>query len=160
MAKGRYRDWLTPDSLAKIEAWAKDGLTDAQIAHNMGIGLTAFYTWRKSYPDIADALKKGKAVADVEVENALYKKAIGYRYEEVTKMPVYDKDGTPIQGDDGTPKMCVAKITIKYAHPDTTAQIFWLKNRRPDKWCSDPHTLSIKREELDIKKQKADADSW
>lgn len=99
MAKGKYEYWLTEDGITLLQGWARDGLTDEQIASNMGICRDTLSVWKKRYPDISDTLKKSKAIVDYEVENALLQKA---------------KDG------------------------DTTAMIFWLKNRRPDKWRDKP----------------------
>lgn len=76
MAKGKYQKWLESDGLLLLEAWARDGLTDEQIAHNMGINRATLYEWKKKYPDISEALKKGKEVVDIEVENALLKLAL------------------------------------------------------------------------------------
>lgn len=121
MAKGKYQEWLEPEGLLKLEGWARDGLTDEQIAKNIGIKRTSLYEWKKKYPDISDALKKGKEVVDRAVENALLKRALGYSYTETTKELV------------GT-KMIVTKEVVKEVQPDTTAQIFWLKNRRSDIW--------------------------
>jgi hypothetical protein len=121
MAKGKYQEWLEPEGLLKLEGWARDGLTDEQIAKNIGIKRTSLYEWKKKYPDISDALKKGKEVVDRAVENALLKRALGYSYTETTRELV------------GT-KIIVTKEVIKEVQPDTTAQIFWLKNRRPDIW--------------------------
>lgn len=95
MAKGKVGCWLTEDGLTLLQGWARDGLTDEQIAHNCNINRQTLYDWKKKYPDISDTLKKGKEVVDYQVENALLKSAL---------------DG------------------------NTTAQIFWLKNRKPDKW--------------------------
>lgn len=121
MAKGKYREWLEPEGLLKLEGWARDGLTDEQIANNIGIKRQSLYDWKKKYPDISDALKKGKEVVDRQVENALLKRALGYSYTETTKELV-------------GAKMIVTKEVVKEVQPDTTAQIFWLKNRRPDIW--------------------------
>lgn len=99
VAKGKYERWLEPDGLTLLEGWARDGLTDEQIAHNCGITATTLYDWKNRFTEISEALKRGKEVVDYQVENALLKKAIG---------------------------------------GDTTAQIFWLKNRRPDKWRDKP----------------------
>ena len=76
MAKGKYADWLTEEGLICIQGWARAGLTDEQIAKNMGICRDTLIEWKKRYPDISDALKKGKEVVDFEVENALLKKAL------------------------------------------------------------------------------------
>lgn len=95
MATGKFQYWRSADGLILLQGWARDGLTDAQIAHNCGIRVCTLYDWKNKYPEISDALKKGKEIVDFEVENALLKRA---------------KQG------------------------DVTAQIFWLKNRRPEKW--------------------------
>lgn len=99
MAKGKYQQWLEPEGLTLLEGWARDGLTDEQIAHNCGITVKTLYEWKNRFSEICEALKKGKEVVDYQVENALLNKALG---------------------------------------GDTTAQIFWLKNRRPDKWRDKP----------------------
>ena len=52
MAKGKYEYWLTPEGLLKLEGWARDGLTDEQIAHNMGINIATLYRWKEKYCDI------------------------------------------------------------------------------------------------------------
>ena len=91
----KYQEWLEPDRLTLLAAWARDGLTDEQIAARCGIAAGTLYDWKNRYPEISKALKKGKDVVDIEVENALLAKA---------------KAG------------------------DTTAMIFWLKNRRPEVW--------------------------
>ena len=117
MAKGKYQKWLEPESLILLEGWARDGLTDEQIAHNMGITVKTLWVWKNKYGKLCNALKKGKEVVDTIVENALLKRALGYRYDEVTI-----EDGIE------------TKRVTKEVQPDTTAQIFWLKNRRPDKW--------------------------
>ena len=75
MAKGKYEYWRTTDGLILLQGWARDGLKDEQIAHNMGIRRTTLYDWKNKYPDINDALKKGKEIVDYEVENALLKRA-------------------------------------------------------------------------------------
>lgn len=124
MAKGKYQEWLEKDNLIKIEAWARDGLTDEQISKNMGIAYSTLRVWRDKYPPISAALKRGKEVVDFEVENQLLKRALGYNYDEVK---------TVQKMVDG--KKYVEKTVItKHVIPDTTAQIFWLKNRKPDVW--------------------------
>ena len=101
----------------------------------MGINRDTLDQWTKTYPDISDALKRGKAPVDIQVENMLLKRAMGYEYEETTTeiedVPTgrYDNDGKPIFR-----QRKFIKKTKKHIVPDTTAQIFWLKNRRPDKW--------------------------
>lgn len=120
MAKGKYQKWLSEEGLLLLQAWARDGLTDEQIAHNMGISRATYYVWLDKYPDISDAVKKGKEVVDIMVENSLLKRALGYDYTEM----IIDKDGDKEH----------KRVVKKHKEADTTAIIFWLKNRRPDKW--------------------------
>ena len=125
--KGKYEDWITPEGLLKVEGWARDGLTDEQIAANIGIRAGTLYDWKNRFPDFSEALKKGKEVVDRQVENALLKRALGYTYEETTREPV-------LNPDTGKAELTVTKTVIKQVAPDTTAQIFWLKNRKPETW--------------------------
>ena len=80
IAKSKYETDVKP-RLIEIEAWKRDGLTDEQIFKNLGISRDTFYKYKEKYADFSDALKKGKEVADIEVENALFKRAIGYKYK-------------------------------------------------------------------------------
>ncbi|MFL0197376.1 transposase [Clostridium sp. WILCCON 0269] len=126
------------DKLILVEGWARDGLTDEQIMTNLGISKPTFYDYVKKYPDFSNALKKGKEIVDFEVENSLLKRALGYSYEEVTEERVIQKDeyGKIITDIHGFPiyKMVITKKVKKEVVPDTTAQIFWLKNRKPKEW--------------------------
>lgn len=120
-AMAKYTEWLTEEGLIKIEGWARDGLTDEQIAQNIGIKRPTLYDWKNKYSDISDALKRGKEVVDRQVENALLKSATGYEYTEVTEE--LTENG-----------MEITKKVTKQVAPNPTAAIFWLKNRKPDEW--------------------------
>ncbi len=132
MARGKYHDWLTSEGLLKLEAWARDGLTDEQLSKNIGIRTSTLYEWKKKYSEISEALKRGKEVVDVQVENALLKRALGYEFTETTKENVIDYDQKT--GEVTGSHMEVTKQVTKEVQPDVTAQIFWLKNRKPDMW--------------------------
>jgi hypothetical protein len=123
--KGKFEEWLTEDGLTRLTGWARDGLTNIQIAANMGIAERTFTEWIARFPAIDAALKKGKEPVDIQVENALLRRALGYDYEE-TITEVEDLGG-------GRTKKHVRKVT-KHVPADTTAQIFWLKNRKPKQW--------------------------
>ncbi|MEG0259428.1 MAG: helix-turn-helix domain-containing protein [Lysinibacillus sp.] len=125
--QGKYVEWLTPEGLLKIEGWARDGLTNEQIAQNIGITRKTLQEWIKRFSDIRDTLKKGKEVVDRQVENALLKRALGYRYDEFTRELVEDLEN-------GGMTLGITKVVTKEVAPDTTAQIFWLKNRKPQEW--------------------------
>ena len=137
MAKGKYKEWLTEESLLRLEAWARDGLTDEQIADNIGIRRETLYDWKKKYPHISNALKRGKDVVDLQVENALLNKAQG-----ITKTLIKPIKIKTVTYDNG--KRVKEEEHIEYAEeevfvpPDTVAQIFWLKNRKPNTWKDKP----------------------
>lgn len=146
MAKGKYQKWLEPDALILLEGWARYGLTDKQIAHNMGITEQTLNVWKNKYPSLSESLKKGKEVVDIMVENALLKRALGYDYDE-TRIELYP---------DGSRKKVVSK---KHVVPDVTAQIFWLKNRKPDMYRDKAKDSSdIKEQEARIERLKADTE--
>ena len=231
-AKGKYQEWLEPDKLILLEGWARDGLTDEQIAKKMDINVATLYRWKNNHCEIRKALKKGKEVVDRLVENALLKRALGYKYTEITKERIVDtgqkkrhggeseltekewefaikyfngkccycgeytnkptkdhikplNDGGTLSRDNVIPccktcnsskkdnemlswyqkqpffskdriqkindyidfvislgdllseqtgEMVVTKEVTKEVIPDTTAQIYWLKNRKPEEW--------------------------
>ena len=144
-ARGKYHEWLTKEGLTLIEGWAKDGLTDEQIATNIGVTTTTLYDWKKKYADFSDALKKGKETSDYEVENALYKSATGYEYEERKEVQ---------EVVDGVMRKRV-EITRKQFPPNATSAIFWLKNREPDKWRN-KQGIEINKLHAEIKKLEAE----
>ena len=95
MAKTTYKDWEAEEKILLLQGWARNGLTNEQIASNMDIVVSTLWEWRKKSSKISNALKIGKDEADIQVENALYKAAL---------------------------------------EGNTTAMIFWLKNRRSKEW--------------------------
>lgn len=154
MAKGKYEQWLTREGLLRIEGWARDGLTDEDIAKNMGINVRTLYTWRDKYDQIFQSLKEGKEVADRVVENALYKSAQGYKVTlkkafKVHKIEYDTKTGRREREYDEI----VTAEEEEYVPAQVTAQIFWLKNRKPEKWRDKPvdetidNNVTIKWEE-------------
>lgn len=126
MAKSKWETHVK-DKLILVEAWARNGLTDEQISKNLGISKDTFYKYKKEHTDFSDSLKRGKEVIDIEVENALLKRALGYKYNEITKELFKDKET-------GEEELKVTKVVTKEVQPDTTAQIFWLKNRKSEDW--------------------------
>lgn len=123
MAKSRWEE--VKGKLDLVTAWARDGLTEDQIAHNLGIGMSTLSKYKVEHIEIVEALKQGKEVVDYQVENQLLKRAMGYTYEEVTR---------ETRIIDGEPIMFETKRVTKEVVPDVTAQIFWLKNRKPNEW--------------------------
>lgn len=95
----------------------------------MGIGARTLYEWFNRFPQLSQTIKKGKSPVDVEVENALLKRALGYTYDEVI-----EEEETLPSGKSRSYKRTVTKEVP----PDVTAQIFWLKNRKPAQWRDKP----------------------
>ena len=114
--KSKYDTHVKP-YLDEIQGWAMSGLTDEQIADNLGIAASTIYEYKKKYPEFSEALKKGKDIADAQVVNALFKTATGFTYYE----DIATATGDVVQAQ-------------RYAKPNTKAQIIWLKNRQPDRW--------------------------
>lgn len=115
--KSKYEEYVQ-DKLDSIQGWARDGLTLQEIADNLGIALSTLCNYKNQYPELNEALKKGVDESLYTVENALFKAACGYYYteEEMTK-----------NGN-------IVELT-KYAKPNITACIFYLKNKAPNgKW--------------------------
>lgn len=131
MRKTKY----DPDTFPILaKGYAREGLIDDQIYPKLGISKTTFYDYQKKYPEFAQALKDGKAPVDFKAEDSLLKRVNGYEY---TETHVTKKNG----------KIIEEKTITKQVIPDTTAQIFWLKNRRPDVW-RDRQTLNHEFENL------------
>ena len=98
------------------------GLTDIQMAKELDIVESTFHLWKKEHPEFSESLKRGKEEPDQKVEDSLFQRATGYSHDAVKiLMPA------------GAPEPIYAPYVEHYA-PDTTAAIFWLKNRRPDRW--------------------------
>ncbi|WP_179394718.1 HNH endonuclease [Lacticaseibacillus absianus] len=90
MAKGKFEYWLTDDGQTLLQGWARQGLSDKQLAHNMGVSVATLYNYKRSHLEILEAIKKGKEVVDFEVENALLKRAKGFETVEETEELIED----------------------------------------------------------------------
>jgi len=121
-----------PDILPFVAQWAREGAIDDEIADKLGIHVSTIYDWKKRYPEFTEALKQNKNYADAKVEAALFKRATGYDIEVVTQEVGESAKQGPYKK---------ATKTTKHFAPDVTAQIFWLKNRRPDRWRDKPEDI-------------------
>lgn len=117
--RGKYETHVKP-KLDLIAQWARDGAIERDIAKKLGVSESTFSGYKKEHPELMETLTVNKEVTDARVESALYKRAIGYEYTETSKE--VGPDGVKI------------KTTVKQVAPDVTAQIYWLNNRRPDRW--------------------------
>lgn len=139
MAKSKVERWLTPDGLTLLAGWAREGLTDEQISNKMEISRSTLNEYKKKYSDISDTLKKGKEIVDYEVENALLKRAKGYKYQETTKEQFLNPETLQYE-------LRITKIVEKEVPPDVGAAMAWLKNRQPDKWRDKPQPKNDENE--------------
>ncbi|WP_076799887.1 helix-turn-helix domain-containing protein [Latilactobacillus curvatus] len=188
MAKGKYLEWVSEQGLLMIEGWARDGLTDAQISKNMGISRSTLNEWKKKYPDISDTLKRSKEVVDREVENSLLKRALGMVTKTTTyKMVKVDDDVLKVKRErylnsyklehpdlskkellmaaiEAVPTYEQIPITENEVElaPDTSAAIFWLKNRKPDAYrdqsFKELNEAQAEKARADVRKATAEAE--
>lgn len=121
MARPKLKDWIEKDNLTILKGWARDGMTDKEIAKAIGISRSSFYNWIKKSNEFEEAIKDGRRPLNVEVEDAFIKECKGYYVNEVTT--ITHPDGTTSR-----------KITQKYIRPNTNAIIHYLKLRDPDRW--------------------------
>ena len=118
-------EWLEEDNLMLLECWARDGYTFQDIANRIGISISTLRMWRREYPEIDSALKKGREIIDYKVENALLKSALGYQTKEV-KITTTIRYGKTVE--------TIKEVTDKEQAPNVSAIQCWLYNRLPSKW--------------------------
>ena len=119
--RGRPSDYK-PEYAAQAEKLCLLGATDMEMADFFEVSVKTIYNWKANYPEFLHALKVGKETLDDRVERSLYQKAVGYKHEAV-------KIFMPAGADSP-----VYAPYIEHIAPDTTACIFWLKNRRQQQW--------------------------
>ena len=128
MAKGKYSRWITEDGRRLIKGWARDGLTDEEIAKKMDISASTFYEWQKKYSEISEAIKRGREPTNVILEDTAFKRATQWRtVKETTKEPRMDRKTGKIE-------LVVVKEVEKKIPPDSTLLIFLMKNRMKEKY--------------------------
>lgn len=134
MARALYEEWMTPEGLTLLQGWRRDGLELQQIAHNMGIAPATLSHWQAKYDKIRQALQKGREICYYEVENALYKSAMGYDAREVEQIENYDANGDLISKS--------KRVRTRHIPPNTGAICFILKNHRPNVWQDKPERVA------------------
>ena len=133
MAKGKFENWITEDGLLLLKGWARDGLTDEEIAKKMGINVATLYRWKDKYCNICEALKKGREPADVILEDTAFERATQWKtVKEITKELKFDRES-------GETRLMVTKEVEKRVPPDSTLLIFLMKNRMKDKYGDKQH---------------------
>lgn len=141
MAKGKYREWLTENGMIRLEGWARDGLSDEQLAQNMGIGTTTLYRWKNEHREIREAIRAGKDIPDRKVENALYHscfdRTITVNKAFKVRRVWFDDKGHRCEEE----RIEIAEETVAIP-ANEKAQEFWLANRKPEQWS--------KKEKLEV----------
>lgn len=145
MAEAGRPSEYRPEYVTEVLQMAERGATDFEIADSLGVSVRTLYRWKAVHEDFRQSLKIAKDVADERVERSLYQRAIGY-----------EQDAIKIFMPAGAEKPVIAQYVEKVA-PDTTAQIFWLKNRKSAEWrdrtpgsAEDPLHIAIKRVVADL----------
>lgn len=109
-----------PEYIEQARKLCELGATDVELANFFGVERTSIWRWSSRYPEFAAALKTGKAAADDRVEQSLYHRAVGYTYDAEK---VFQFQGQIVRAP-----------VVEHVPPDTTAMIFWLKNRKQAEW--------------------------
>lgn len=137
--------WRTEDGLTLLECWTRDGIKLREIAEFIGITQPLLSRWRREYPEIDEALSKGKELCDYKVENALLKSALGFTTTEITVTVGHRQ----INGQ----WVDITKETkTKEIAPNVTACLAWLNNRKPDIWKKNrDNVVELDDEESDVK---------
>ncbi len=117
---GKFARWTTPEGLALLAAWSREGCGPAEIARRCGVREAALRGWARRCPAVGEALRGTREVVDAQVEAALLKRALGYVYTEA----VEDINGENVK----------QRETHKYEPPNVMAQKLWLSCRKPEQW--------------------------
>jgi len=141
MAKSKWPQ--VKERLSLIEKWARDGLTEEQIAKNLGISKSTLNFYKTEHPDFLDSIKRGREPFIAEVENALVNRALGMEHKE-SKTYIRDEGGKVTR---------YKEETMKYYPPDVAACNIILKNKDKKNWCDNPQKLDMDRELLEFRKE-------
>lgn len=150
MIGNKYEFWISPEGLLQMQQWAGEGLSDSQIAEKAGVRPDTLRTWKKKFPQLARALEPSApdGSPDAQIENALLKKATGYTVD-VSKSYKLRR----VEYEDGK-KTCEFEelaqgVDQVHVPADLSAQIFWLKNRMPERWQDKPDASKLSLLKLD-----------
>lgn len=121
----KYQEWLQDENLQKIKSWKGQGLSNAEVADYIGIRRQTLYSWMNKYPQIKQAIQEGQQRTVEYIENALMKKISGYKLQETKRYKTTDKDGNEVTR---------VEVIEKEVGPDTTAIIYALKVKDPERW--------------------------
>lgn len=157
MARASKKDIIL-DNIENIKKWSKDGLTMAQMAHNLGIAPSTFYKYKSSIAEFKETVKKGREEAIKQLENAMYKNALGYeikvkRYVKLKRCE-YNENGKKKEEWEEL----VEYEDTEIVKADTTAAIFLLKNWA--KYANEPRAIDVREKEMELKEKQAEENAW
>lgn len=149
--KDAYETKIKP-RFDEIRDWLINGASDDNIIHNLGITSSTFYKHLSEKTEFSELIKNGRISIVAELRSALIKKAKGFDYTESKIIEREDPDTHEI--------IKTVETYNKKSLPDVAALNLALKNYDPQNWSNDPQGDAIKREELELKKQKLEKDDW
>ena len=139
----KYKRWIEGEGLKRVLEWVKHGLTDEQVAKNMGIDRSTFHSWMKKKPEFGEAVREAKIQPNIEIENAMFNLACGKTFVEETKTIIDAKDGSIIR----------IEKTRKQVPPSAVLLIFLAKNRMRDRYrlyAATPNDNKESEEKTDV----------
>lgn len=148
MAKSKWAG--VKEKLMLVEKWCRDGLTEEQIAKNLGIAVSTLNEYKHKHTELTESLKRGKEPFIAELENALAKKALGFYYEE-EKTYIRKEDDKEIK---------YREVTKKYQPPDVAACSILLKNKDKGNWSDNPMKMDLDREMAEFNKEMTKLKIW
>ena len=132
----------------EIKEWLQSGATEKEVAENLGVHKSVFCKYKNQYKELNDLCKNARKKPVQEIKAALYKRAIGFNYNE-TKL-TEDSEGN-----------WKKETYTKAALPDPTAAMMLLKHwDKDEEWTSYPASLKLKKEELEVKKKQLESEEW
>lgn len=144
--KSKYNDYVKP-RLDEIKRWAAAGATETEICSALGVSVSSFNEYKNKYSELSDSLRAGRQNVVLNIKAALYKRALGFNYEE--------KIGRSNNKDETS-----TEIHVRYSPPDTTAAAMLLRNYCEDWRDKDKTTADFKAQELQIKKVLAESNNF
>lgn len=147
--KGKYETYVKP-RLDQIEKWLSGGAAEHQVADALGISYASFNNYKRDYPELREICEKPRVGVVLDLRSALVNRALGFTYEEKKQYITEDENGN---------KKKHTEITTKQALPDTTA-IFGALNLYDPDYVKDKKAHELKEQELELRRQMAEAKDW
>lgn len=145
--RGKYETHVKP-RFEEVRKWCEIGCSDKEITEMLGISSSTFYDYQLKHAEFSELIKSSRKRPVLEIKAALYRRAVGFEYEE-TKETYSEKDG-------------LTRVTVvKTALPDPASAMILLKHwARDEGWTNDPQQLEIRKQELQLRKEQAERDDW